>query len=96
MQAEGLSRLVAGQEGPTLLAGDLNSPPSSLPLRILTAGLQDVFLQSGGFQGLSFPSRFPLWRIDYVLCTPDWNVRSCRLTPPDLSDHRGVLTELAR
>lgn len=51
---------------PTLLCGDFNTPPRGLFYRALGHGWNDAFAQSGFGLGQSWPSVFPLLRIDYV------------------------------
>ncbi len=78
---------------PLVLAGDFNTPPHGHFYGGLARELNDAFAQVGNGLGLTFPSRFPLLRIDYV-----W-MRGVRATSafvggPSGSDHRPLVTDL--
>lgn len=60
---------------PALLVGDFNSPPDTRPYQRLALRLRDV--QRGAEIGRpipTFPSSFPVLRIDHVFATPDVRV----------------------
>ena len=78
---------------PLVLCGDFNTPPRGLFYRHLNARLHDGFAQSGLGLGLSFPSRFPLLRIDYVW-TRGARATSVRVAPQGASDHRMVVADV--
>ncbi len=81
-------------DGPVILAGDFNSPPDSdTPTRLRTR-LQDAFALSGRGLGQTFPSFFPLWRIDYVYASRHFAVRQASPVRVTWSDHRPVRAEL--
>lgn len=81
--AEELNRVVAGEQRPSLLLGDLNAGPSSAPWSaLLSAGrLTDAWVAAEGqlspewgtFGGYRAPKRGR--RIDAVLASPDVHVR---------------------
>lgn len=51
---------------PRLLIGDFNSIPSSPAYRTLAATMRDIRQDTGKLAGRTFPSRFPLLRLDHV------------------------------
>ncbi|MGE7367459.1 endonuclease/exonuclease/phosphatase family protein [Neorhizobium sp. NPDC001467] len=51
---------------PRLLMGDFNSIPSSPAYQRLTATMRDISAETGKLASRSFPSRFPLLRLDHV------------------------------
>lgn len=57
----------AGREAPFVLCGDLNCLPGSRAFRALSTGLHDVQRTEGRRALATFPSVFPLLRIDHVL-----------------------------
>ncbi len=80
--------------GPVILAGDFNSPPDSDTPTRLRARLQDAFAASGRGLGQTFPSFFPLWRIDYVFASHHFAVQRASSVRVTWSDHRPVRAEL--
>lgn len=85
--------LDADTQTPLVLCGDFNTPPRGLFYRQLCARLNDGFAQSGNGLGLSFPSRFPLLRIDYVW-TRGAKATSVRVDDAGASDHRMVVADV--
>lgn len=51
---------------PTILIGDFNSIPASGAYKTLAARMHDVRQHAGGFARPTFPSRFPLLRLDHI------------------------------
>jgi vancomycin resistance protein VanJ len=94
-QARDVLSLVRELDGPVILAGDFNTPPSGLIYRRLTGPLEDAFARSGWGWGYTYPSRFPLLRIDYVFHSPHWETVEARVGEQPGSDHRPVFAELA-
>lgn len=85
LQAEAVVQLLEG-DTPTIVLGDFNSPPNSTAYRILSRSLTDSHRL--GFD-LTYPSRFPLWRIDYVWCKDLEPVGSTAVNT-GVSDHCAV------
>jgi endonuclease/exonuclease/phosphatase family metal-dependent hydrolase len=82
----------------SILCGDLNALPRSRVLRLLGQGLRDT-ARVAARPRATFPSRFPLLRLDYVLASSSLCVLHVE-TPTDprvriASDHRPVIAELA-
>jgi endonuclease/exonuclease/phosphatase family metal-dependent hydrolase len=80
-------------EMPTILAGDLNSVPSSEPAKIL--GQQWTPAAAG--ETLTYPANTPRRQIDYIFFRParTWRViRVQAVDEPAASDHRPVLAVL--
>jgi endonuclease/exonuclease/phosphatase family metal-dependent hydrolase len=83
--------------GPRVLCGDLNAWPRSPAYRRLGEALCDA--QAGRGRALStFPSRWPLLRLDHVFHSPELRVREVRVPRTPLtrraSDHLPLLVEL--
>jgi len=95
-QAEAIARVVRNSARPTIVAGDLNSRPTDLPVRILRQYLLDAQEQGGTGPGLTVPEGAPRSRIDYILYDNDFAAvpDSTRVLPSGSSDHRSVWTEL--
>lgn len=54
------------KDKPRLLMGDFNSIPSSPAYRRLATTMRDIGHETGTVAGRTFPSRFPLLRLDHV------------------------------
>ncbi|RYX81388.1 hypothetical protein EON83_24340 [bacterium] len=78
---------------PLVLTGDFNSPPRGYFYSGLRRELDDAFSHAGNGLGLTFPSRFPLMRIDYVL-TRGVRAKRAFVGAPGGSDHRPLITDL--
>lgn len=78
---------------PTLLLGDLNATPEAAELQPLFQVLRDTWPASEG-PGLTYPADKPVKRIDYVLASSHFVVRSAAVPVTSASDHRPVIVEL--
>lgn len=96
LEARAAASVLRDATYPTILAGDLNSSPGSLPVRTLRPYLLDAQEQGGIGTGYTIPEQAPRRRIDYVLYDDHFAVvpRSTRVLPSSSSDHRSVSTEL--
>lgn len=61
----------AAARGPTVLCGDMNAPTWSRPYRRTARRLNDAARAVRRRPRATFPSRFPLLRLDYVFTTQD-------------------------
>lgn len=78
---------------PTLVFGDMNAAPSAPELQPLLSRLQDAWSDMGS-AGFTYPADTPHERIDYVLVSPQFTVRSIHVPDTQASDHRPVVAEL--
>jgi endonuclease/exonuclease/phosphatase family metal-dependent hydrolase len=78
---------------PTLLFGDLNAPPDAPEIQPLFERLHDTWPASAG-AGLTDPADVPQKRIDYVLASKHFRVRSATVPVTLASDHRPVVVDL--
>ena len=85
--------IVGEPSTPTLLFGDLNAPPTAPELQPLLERLHDSWPASAG-AGLTYPATEPAKRIDYVLTSNHFRVRSAWVPVTDASDHRPVVVDL--
>lgn len=79
---------------PTLLFGDLNAPPDAPEIQPLLERLHDAWPTSAG-AGLTDPADVPSKRIDYVLTSKHFRVRSATVPVTLASDHRPVVVDLS-
>lgn len=94
-QAEAITRVVSSGGNPTIVAGDLNSRPGTLPVRLLRGYLLDAQEEAGTGRGATVPEASPLNRIDYVLYDNHFRpVPGSTQVLASSSDHRAVRSEL--
>lgn len=79
---------------PTILCGDLNAPPDAAELNPLFRSLRDSWTLAGTGDSLTYPAAAPMKRIDYVLTSPHFEVRSARVPASMASDHRPIVSDL--
>jgi endonuclease/exonuclease/phosphatase family metal-dependent hydrolase len=84
---------IGNTSAPTLLFGDLNAPPDAPEIQPLLDRLHDAWPASAG-PGLTDPADVPQKRIDYVLVSKHFRVRSATVPVTLASDHRPVVMDL--
>ncbi len=81
----------------TILCGDLNALPSSRVYRKLFKRMRDTHAHLPG-KGRTFPSWYPLLRLDYIFVSPDLETVSSEIVRTPLariaSDHLPILTDI--
>ena len=85
---------------PVILCGDFNAGPRSEAYVLLCGAFRDAQLQlEGGRPENTWPSRFPLRRIDHIFISPDLLVRKITVPKSSLartaSDHLPLVADLA-
>ena len=86
-------------EGPLILCGDFNAPPSSSVCRRLRGRLDDVQVQARDHRPKgTFSGRFPTLRIDHIFVSPGLEVIDIDVPGSELariaSDHLPLLAEI--
>jgi endonuclease/exonuclease/phosphatase family metal-dependent hydrolase len=101
MQADVIHEKISSSPYPVVLCGDLNDVPSSYSYVTIRGEFKDAFLEKGSGLGKTFMSgrsRFLSWlptlRIDYIFVDPDLEVKQFRQVTKQLSDHRGLITDI--
>lgn len=93
-QARAIAKVVRESKTPTILLGDFNTPPGSTAYQILADQFQDSFAKAGFGMGWTFPTRLPVWRIDFIWVRK-LLVHTTHTGPRGLSDHRPVIARLS-
>jgi endonuclease/exonuclease/phosphatase (EEP) superfamily protein YafD len=98
-QAETLARELTAEEGPVIVAGDLNAPPQSLVQRpFRRARFRNAFSDAGFGYGYTYGHALrpghSFVRIDHILASPHWGFDRCRTGDHAGSDHRPVIADL--
>jgi endonuclease/exonuclease/phosphatase family metal-dependent hydrolase len=84
---------IGASAGPTLVFGDMNAKPDAPELQPLLRRLRDAWPTAAG-PGFTYPADAPSQRIDYVLVSPHFHVRSAAVPVTEASDHRPVVVDL--
>jgi endonuclease/exonuclease/phosphatase family metal-dependent hydrolase len=92
-QVEEMLGYIGDAGEPTLVFGDLNARPDAPELRPLLVRVRDTWQSSAG-PGLTYPADKPEKRIDYVLASKHFRVRSASVPDTEASDHRPVVVDL--
>ncbi len=91
---QSVDHYLGDSKGPIILAGDLNSPPRAPLVSLLKGRLRDTFHEGGSGFGFTFPTRLPLWRIDYIFVAGS-QVRVMEHQVLEWgSDHRAVMADV--
>ena len=95
-QVEQLRTRIDQEKHPVLISGDFNSTPNSWAYHQLSAGFQDVFQKAGSGWGATYPFKWPLIRIDFILCSAEWQAVMAQVprSHPELSDHLPVVAHV--
>ncbi|MEM1115072.1 MAG: endonuclease/exonuclease/phosphatase family protein [Bacteroidota bacterium] len=94
-EAEQFRQVLDAETLPYLVLGDFNSTPHQWTYHHIAKGHVDALSAAGPLLARrTFPDGVPLVRIDGVLASPHWRVRSARVAPEGLSDHRGVIVDV--
>jgi endonuclease/exonuclease/phosphatase family metal-dependent hydrolase len=101
IQADVIHEKMSSSPYPVVICGDLNDVPSSYSYVTIRGELNDAFLEKGSGLGKTFMSgrsRFLGWlptlRIDYIFTHQDLEVIQFQQVTKQLSDHRGLITDL--
>lgn len=105
-QARSIQEFVRSEQGPVIVAGDLNSPePSQVCATLRDAGLHDAFAEGGRGYGYTYghfllEHRIPWlhlsWmRIDHIMMNSQLQSWRCWIGTKKASDHRPVIADLS-
>jgi endonuclease/exonuclease/phosphatase family metal-dependent hydrolase len=93
MQVAEMLNYVASPSMPTIVCGDMNAKPDAPELRPLRDRLTDAWTGNAE-EGNTYPAEQPSERIDYILVSPEFRVRSTAVPVTVASDHRPVVADL--
>lgn len=89
-QAAAMRNIVAGDPRPRILGGDMNAPPGSDPMNIITSSWTDTWSSVGSGPGRTAPAGSPRARIDYLLHGGGLTPLAAEVLGVRLSDHLAV------
>jgi vancomycin resistance protein VanJ len=78
---------------PVLVGGDFNVPPDHAAMSALGTAFRFAFEDAGWGYGYTRPTRYPWFRIDHILASPEWTFEACRVGPDLGSDHLPLVAE---
>jgi endonuclease/exonuclease/phosphatase family metal-dependent hydrolase len=79
---------------PFIIAGDFNDTPISYTVKTVSSGLKNSFQEKGSGFGVTYNGEFPNFQIDYILVSPQFEVKNYLIVNKKLSDHYPVRTDL--
>ena len=82
------------EELPIIVCGDLNSTPHNWVMGRFYTVLRDAFGEAGRGWGMTYHTRLPAFRIDYVLVSDHWEIVSADVVDAYLSDHLPVVVRM--
>ena len=93
-EVEEILKMIQDETIPVILCGDLNSTPFNWVHGRLTRFLRDTFEERGRGWGMTYHTRMPIFRIDYVMVSDEWEIVSADVVDAYLSDHLPVVVRL--
>jgi endonuclease/exonuclease/phosphatase family metal-dependent hydrolase len=79
---------------PFVVAGDFNDTPVSFAVNTMANGLVNSFHEKGSGFGNTYNGDFPNFQIDYILTSPDFEIRNYQIIKKKLSDHYPVRSDI--
>ncbi len=92
-QVRDMLAFIGDADAPTILMGDLNATPDAPEIQPLRSRLRDSWSDRDG-AGFTYPAEGPVRRIDAVLVSGDFRVKSATVPATLASDHRPVVVDL--
>lgn len=86
-QARAVAAEIAQCTHPVIVCGDFNDVPGSYVYRTIRKGLYDGWVEQGKGWGHTFHESLFLFRIDYILHSPDVTIVDVGLDKVSISDH---------
>ncbi|HET6567762.1 MAG TPA: endonuclease/exonuclease/phosphatase family protein [Rhodothermales bacterium] len=93
-EAEQIHRMISREKLPVIISGDFNDIPHSWAYHRIAQGMTDTFKAAGSGWGATWHARIPLFRIDFILASPEWEIVSAHVPDVVLSDHRPLVARL--
>lgn len=94
-QAAEIRAMIDTTRVPVIVCGDFNDTPASYTYRKLKGDLKDGFRTNGNGYGYTYRGLYGLFRIDYILYSPQLSGVDYYSIDIDWSDHNPVIMELA-
>ncbi|MBX2845492.1 MAG: endonuclease/exonuclease/phosphatase family protein [Saprospiraceae bacterium] len=95
IQAHSVKARMEDSPYPVVVCGDFNDTPVSYAYQVLADNMQDTYQKTGFGVGHTFNDILPLFRIDYILVSPNFKVHNTKVIQKKISDHYPVITEVS-
>lgn len=79
---------------PYIFSGDFNDTPASFAMNEMAKGMKNAFREKGSGMGRTYNGDFPNYQIDYIMASPQFDVRNYQIVQKKLSDHYPVWADL--
>jgi endonuclease/exonuclease/phosphatase (EEP) superfamily protein YafD len=92
-QTDAILDFIKPTDGPLVLCGNFNGPPTGVRYLRMTKNLSDAWDEAGRGFGYTLPSNFPLLRVDWVLVNSQVKVTAIAPHAEIAADHRGIIVD---
>lgn len=79
---------------PYIIMGDFNDTPMSYSVNLISAGMNNAFLEKGFGWGVTHFGLLPIFQIDYIFCTKEIKIDNYGIINERLSDHYPIWADL--
>lgn len=79
---------------PVIVAGDFNDTPISYAVNTVGKGMKNTFRERGSGFAITYNGDFPNFQIDYILVSPQFEVKNYIIIDKKLSDHFPIRADL--
>lgn len=93
-QAEALKEHIQNTETPYLVMGDFNDTPMSYSVNLIGKGMKNAFQEKGSGWGVTHYEMLPIFQIDYILTSQDFNILNYQIVKRKLSDHYPIWADI--
>lgn len=93
-QVDFLKKEMEKLDYPVIVAGDFNDTPISYAVNTIGAGMKNSFRERGSGFAITYNGDFPNFQIDYILVSPNFEVKNYIIIDKKLSDHFAVRADL--
>ena len=80
---------------PYIVMGDFNDTPASFALSQMNKGLKNAFEEKGKGLAITYNGDFPNFQIDYILTSPQFNIKSYKIIKRSYSDHYPIRSNVS-
>ncbi len=93
-QAELVRKEMDKSEYPVIVCGDFNDTPSSYSYTTIAKGLTSTFKEKGFGFAYTYTGPFPSFKIDHIICSPQFEVLSHQIIKEKIADHYPIRVDL--
>lgn len=93
-QAKSLRQHIESSPYPSVVMGDFNDTPMSYSVNIIGHNMRNAFQEQGFGWGVTHYAMFPIFQIDYIFCSKQFEVDNYGILKEKLSDHYPIWADL--